>query len=73
MALPSAMMTGVSAWAWGMARSAGQPMSSIGVRVLEGDPRGVHHAAAEAQCMSDYLIGRVRWGISHANDAQIQL
>ena len=30
------------------------------VRVLEEDPREIHRAAAEAQRMSDYLIGRVR-------------
>ena len=29
------------------------------VRVLEEDPREIHRAAAEAQHMSDYLIGRV--------------
>ena len=33
------------------------------VRVLEEDPREIHRAAAaEAQRMSDYLIGRVRGG-----------
>ncbi len=32
------------------------------VRVLEEDPREIHRAAAEAQRMSCYLIGRVpRW------------
>ena len=30
------------------------------VKVLEEDPREIHRAAAEAQRMSDYLIGRVR-------------
>ena len=30
------------------------------VRVLEEDPREIHRAAAEAQRMSDYLIGRLR-------------
>ena len=30
------------------------------VKVLEEDPREIHRAAAEAQRMSDYLIGRIR-------------
>ena len=30
------------------------------VKLLEEDPREIHRAAAEAQRMSDYLIGRVR-------------
>ena len=36
------------------------------VRVLEEDPREIHRAAAEAQRMSNYLIGRVRGRISYA-------
>ena len=36
------------------------------VKMLEEDPREVHRAAAEAQRMSDYLIGRVRERRSHA-------
>ena len=30
------------------------------VKLLEEDPHEIHRAAAEAQRMSDYLIGRVR-------------
>ena len=30
------------------------------VKVLEEDPREIHRAAGEAQCMSDYLVGRTR-------------
>ena len=47
---------------WGTTRSV-EPLQKHAenwVRVLEEDPREIHRAAAEAQRMSDYLIGRVR-------------
>ena len=61
----SAMMTGERVGV-GHDPQRGAAYAENWVRVLEEDPREIHRAAAEAQRMSDYLIGRVRERRSHA-------
>ena len=55
----SAMMTGERVGV-GHDPQRGAPYVENWVKLLEEDPREIHRAAAEAQRMSDYLIGRVR-------------
>ena len=55
----SAMMTGERVGV-GHGPKRGAAYVEHWVRVLEEDPQEIHRAAAEAQRMSDYLIGRVR-------------
>ena len=71
------MMTGERVGVGHDPSNAGAAYVENWVKLLEEDPREIHRAAAEAQRMSDYLIGRVcgeksgcRGRISHGASTQ---